>query len=81
VTARLIVLLLICVCCRSIATENPTFPGGLREIEFDSAKCTVQVTLGALFHTVQIFFERRPELIFQFDCQSDDFSPLLAEEL
>jgi hypothetical protein len=29
ITARLIVFLLTCVCCRLIAAENPTFPGGL----------------------------------------------------
>jgi hypothetical protein len=51
-TARLIVFPLTCLCCRSIATENPTFPGGLREIKFNSAKCTVQITLGALLHAV-----------------------------
>jgi polyisoprenoid-binding protein YceI len=56
-TARLIVFLLTCVCCRSIATENPTFPGGLREIEFNSAKCTVQFALGALLHTVHGTFK------------------------
>jgi polyisoprenoid-binding protein YceI len=56
-TARLIVFLLTCVCCRSIATENPTFPGGLREIEFNSARCTVQIALGALLHTVHGTFK------------------------
>jgi polyisoprenoid-binding protein YceI len=56
-TARLIMFLLTCVCCRSLATENPTFSGGLREIEFNSAKCTVQFALGALFHTVQGTFK------------------------
>jgi polyisoprenoid-binding protein YceI len=57
VPARLIVFLLTCVCCRLLATEHPTFPGGLREIEFNSAKCTVQITLGALLHTVHGTFK------------------------
>jgi polyisoprenoid-binding protein YceI len=56
-TARLIVLLLTCVCCGSIATENPTFHGALREIEFNSSKCTVQIALGALLHTVHGIFK------------------------
>jgi polyisoprenoid-binding protein YceI len=56
-TIRLIVFLLTCVCCRSTASENPTFSGGLREIEFNSAKCRVQIALGALFHTVHGTFK------------------------
>jgi hypothetical protein len=56
-TARLIVLLLACVCCGSIATESPTFSGAFREIEFNSAKCTVQIALGALLHTVHGTFK------------------------
>ena len=56
-TARVIVFLLTCVCCRSNASENPTFSGGLREIEFNSAKCTVQIALGALLHTVHGTFK------------------------
>jgi polyisoprenoid-binding protein YceI len=56
-TVRLTVFLLACVCCGSIATENPTFPGALREIEFNSSKCTVQIALGALLHTVHGTFE------------------------
>src|ERR1700736_4039901 len=56
-TSRLIVFLLTYICCRSLATENATFSAGLREIEFDSAKCTVQFTLGALLHTVHGTFK------------------------
>jgi polyisoprenoid-binding protein YceI len=56
-TTRLIVFLLAAVCSGSIATENPTFPSALREIEFNSAKCTVQIALGALFHTVHGTFK------------------------
>ena len=56
-TARLLVFLLICVCCRSISTENPTFPAGLREIQFNSVKSTVQFALGALLHTVHGTFK------------------------
>ncbi len=51
-TARLLMFLLTCVCCRSIAAENLTLSPGLVEIEFDPAKCTVQFALGALLHTV-----------------------------
>jgi polyisoprenoid-binding protein YceI len=65
-TARLIVFLLTCVCCRSIAIENPTFPGGLREIEFNSAKWTVQITLGALLHTVHGTFKLKDATV-RFD--------------
>jgi polyisoprenoid-binding protein YceI len=56
-TARLIVFLLTCVCGASIATENPTFSGALREIEFNSPKCMVQFALGALLHTVHGTFK------------------------
>jgi hypothetical protein len=63
---RLIVFLLTCVCCRSIATENPTFSAGLHEIEFNSAKCTVQFALGALLHTVHGTFKVKDATI-RFD--------------
>jgi polyisoprenoid-binding protein YceI len=56
-TARLLVFLLTCVCCRSISAGIPTFSAGLREIEFNSAKCTVQFALGALLHTVHGTFK------------------------
>ena len=68
-TARLIVFLLICVCCRSIATENPTFSAGLREIEFNSAKCTVRFALGALLHTVHGTFKVKDATV-RFDSAS-----------
>jgi polyisoprenoid-binding protein YceI len=65
-TARLILFLLTYACWRSIAVENPPFPAGLREIEFDSAKCTVQITLGALLHTVHGTFKVK-EATVRFD--------------
>ena len=50
-------LLLICLCSRLTAAENPAFPAGLVEVEFNPAKSTVRFTLGALLHTVHGTFK------------------------
>jgi polyisoprenoid-binding protein YceI len=68
-TVRLIAFLLACLCCCSIATDNPTFPGALREIESDSTKCTVQIALGALLHTVHGTFKVKDATV-RFDLAS-----------
>ena len=56
-STRLLAFLLVCLCCRSIATENPTFSASSVEIEFNPAKSTVQFALGALLHTVRGTFK------------------------
>jgi polyisoprenoid-binding protein YceI len=55
--SRLIAFLLICLCSRLIAAENPAFPAGLTEVEFNSAKSTVRFDLGAVLHTVHGTFK------------------------
>jgi polyisoprenoid-binding protein YceI len=79
-TARLLVFLLTCVCCRSIATENPTFSAGLVEIEFNPAKCTVQFALGALLHTVHGTFKVKDATV-RFDPASGRASGQIAVDV
>ena len=54
---RVLAFLLMCLCWRSNAAENPTFSAGPVEIQFNAAKCTVHFTLGALLHTVHGTFK------------------------
>src|SRR5260370_31304553 len=79
-TARLLVFLLACVCCRSIATENPTFSADLVEIEFNPAKCTVQFALGALLHTVHGTFNIKDATV-RFDPASGLASSQIAVDV
>jgi len=79
-TVRLLAFLLICLCCRSIATENPTFSTGLVEIEFNPAKCTVQFALGALLHTVHGTFKVKGGTV-RFDAASGQASGQIAVDV
>jgi polyisoprenoid-binding protein YceI len=78
-TARLLVFLLTCVCCRSIATENPAFSAEV-EIEFNPAKCTVQFALGALLHTVHGTFNVKDATV-RFDPASGQASGQIAVDV
>jgi polyisoprenoid-binding protein YceI len=79
-TARLLAFLLMCVCCRSIATENPTVSAGLVEIEFNAAKSTVQFSLGALLHTVHGTFKVKGGTV-RFDPASGQASGQIAVDV
>jgi polyisoprenoid-binding protein YceI len=77
---RLLTLLLICLCSRLLAAENPAFPTGLVEIEFDSAKSTVRFTLGAVLHTVHGTFKVKGGNI-RFDPGSGQASGQIAVDV
>ncbi len=77
---RLLAFLLICVCCPSIATENPTLSADFVEIEFNPAKCTVQFALGALLHTVQGTFNVKDATV-RFDPASGLASGQIAVDV
>ena len=78
--SRLLAFLLMCLCFRSIATENPPFSAGLVEIEFNPAKCTVQFALGALLHTVHGTFEINSGIV-RFDPASGQASGQIAVDV
>jgi polyisoprenoid-binding protein YceI len=69
--------LLLWFCERSIAIENPTFPAGPVEIEFNPSKCTVRFTLGALLHTVHGSFRVQSGRV-RFDPDSGQASGQIA---
>jgi polyisoprenoid-binding protein YceI len=78
--ARSLALLLVFVCCRSIATEKPAFAAGLVEIEINPSKCTVQFTLGALLHTVHGAFKVKGDTV-RFDPTSGRASGQIAVDV
>jgi polyisoprenoid-binding protein YceI len=78
--ARLLVFLLTCLCCRSVANENAPVSAGSEEIEFNPAKCTVQFTLGALLHTVHGTFEVKDATV-RFDPISGRASGQIAVDV
>jgi polyisoprenoid-binding protein YceI len=77
---RLVAFLLILLCCRSMATEDPTFPAGSVEIEFNPAKSAVQFTLGALLHTVHGTFKVKDGTI-RFDPSSGQASGQISVDV
>src|ERR1700722_18037927 len=73
-------LLLICLCSRLTAAENPAFPAGLVEVEFNPAKSTVRFTLGALLHTVHGSFKVKGGTV-RFDLASGLTSGQIAVDV
>ncbi len=77
---RLLALLLMGVCCRSMAAESPAFPAGPVRVEINAAQSTVRFTLGALLHTVHGTFKVKTGSI-RFDPVSGQASGQIAVNL
>ena len=78
--SRLTTFLLICLCSRLMAAENPAFPAGLMEVEFNSEKSTVRFDLGAVLHTVHGTFKVKGANV-RFDPGSGQASGQIAVDV
>jgi polyisoprenoid-binding protein YceI len=79
-SCRLVAFLVIFFCGRLIASETPTFSGGPVEIEINPSNCTVQFTLGALFHTVHGSFKVKSGYV-RFDPASGQANGQIAVDV
>ena len=77
---RLLAFMVICVCCRSVAAENPSFSNGPVEIEINPAKSTVLFSLGAVLHTVHGTFRVKGGSV-RFDTASGQASGQISVDV
>jgi len=78
--SRLLMLLLVCVCCRSFGTESPRPAAGVLEVELNVSKCALHFTLGAVLHTVQGTFKVKSGTI-RYDLSSGQASGQVAVDV